>query len=333
MNTTTWNPGSLLQVSGNYWQTFTLHTGVKLDLFTCLGDGPMTADRMAEKLGADERGTAMLMNALSAMGLLVKSGETYTSAEAAAQFLDRNSDAYIGHMILHHHHLTDTWARLDEAVISGKSLDSRNLASREQRREAFLMGMYNIASQQAPQIASVIDLEDRKWLLDLGGGPGTYAIHFCKHNPSLKAVVYDLPTTRPFAEQTIARHDVSDRVSFTPGNYVDEGIPGRYDAVWISHILHAEGPKGCDAILEKAVGALATGGIVLIHEFILDDTMDGPLFPTLFSLNMLQGTELGQSYTESQIRQMLEKSGLSDIERLNYVGPTESGIMKGTFKG
>jgi hypothetical protein len=57
--------------------------------------------------------------------------------------------------------------------------------------------------------------------------------------------------------------------------------------------------------------------------------MDEPLFPALFALNMLMGTDRGQSYSESQIRQMMEKAGLYQIERLDYQGPTESSIMVG----
>ena len=71
------------------------------------------------------------------------------------------------------------------------------------------MGMFNLASLLAPRIAQAIDLSGCRRLLDLGGGPGTYAIHFCLANPGLSAVVYDLPTTRSFAEETIARFDLS----------------------------------------------------------------------------------------------------------------------------
>ncbi len=334
MNTLEWSPGSLLQLSGSYWQAFTLHTGVKLGLFTLIGNGSMTAGQAAEALDADQRGTTLLLNALAAMGLLKKRGEAYRCSAAALKFLNRNSEAYIGHMILHHHYLSDSWSRMDEAVKGGRPLKSRSSASRDdQRREAFLMGMYNIASQQAPQIAREIDLPECKTLLDLGGGPGTYAIHFCKNNPTLKAVVYDLPTTRPFAEKTIEAHGLSDRIAFVPGNFVKDQIPGRYDAVWISHILHAEGPQVCDQIVESAAGALEPGGLLLIHEFILDDTMDGPLFPALFALNMLQGTDAGRSYSEGQLKQMLEKAGASEIRRLDYIGPMESGILVGILPG
>ena len=67
MTTTQWNPGSLLTLSGSYWQAFTLHASVKLDIFTQLNQGALSADEMAERLEADRRGTTMLLNALTLM--------------------------------------------------------------------------------------------------------------------------------------------------------------------------------------------------------------------------------------------------------------------------
>ena len=60
--------------------------------------------------------------------------------------------------------------------------------------------------------------------------------------------------------------------------------------------------------------------------------MDGPLFPALFSINMLLGTESGQSYSQAQLSAMLEEAGVTNIHRLPYVGPTESGVLVGTTK-
>jgi len=98
------------------------------------------------------------------------------------------------------------WSRLDQAVAGGAPVVRKQVSKTddEVQRESFLMGMFNLASMLAPGIAQQIDLSGRKRLLDLGGGPGTYAIHFCKQNPQLSGVVYDLPTTRSFAEKPSA---------------------------------------------------------------------------------------------------------------------------------
>jgi SAM-dependent methyltransferase len=328
MNCIDWNPGTLLQTSGNYWQTCTLHAGVKLEIFSTLGREPKRAAQMADQLMLDRRGVTMLLDALAAMRLLDKRGATYHLTEAAALYLSRDSDRYIGHMIMHHHYLVASWSQLDVAVKSGKPVRSR-AGDHDDRREAFLLGMYNLASQQAPQIVQRVNLAGRRKVLDLGGGPGTYAIHFCHHNPQLEAVVFDLPTTRPFAEKIIDRHGLAERIQFMAGDYTEDALAGRFDAVWLSHILHAEGPDQCRQLIAKAAAVMEKGGVMIIHDFILADSMDQPMFPALFALNMLLGTESGQSYSESQIRQMMEAAGLSQIERLDYQGPTDSSIMVG----
>ncbi len=332
--TSVWNPGSLLQLSGSYWQAFVLHAGVKLDIFSLLSQGTMRADQVAQQINADLRGTSMLLNALAAMGLLEKRKNDYQATQPAVDFLNRASPRYVGHMIMHHHHLSEAWSRMDEAVRTGRPVRPRfSSTSDEQWRQSFLMGMYNMACQQAPRIVSSINLEGRRHLIDLGGGPGTYAIHFCERNPELLAVVFDLPTTRPFAEDTIARHGLSHRIQFIEGDFLTANIAGDYDVAWLSHILHSEGAVACETLISKAVRLLKPGGLILIHDFLLNDNMDGPLFPTLFALNMLQATEQGQSYSETQIREMLQKSGIENIERLPYKGPTESGILQGICPG
>ncbi|MDM8522728.1 methyltransferase [Desulfococcaceae bacterium HSG8] len=329
MDTQEWNPGQLFEISGFYWKTCTLHAGVKLDIFTIIGDEQLTGREVARKLNSDERAVTMLLNALSAMNLLTKTGERYANIPSAAALLSKNSPRYIGHMIMHHHHLVATWSRLDEAVKTGKPVRVAYEDDDEQRRESFLMGMFNLAMGIAPGLAKQTDLSGRRHLLDLGGGPGTYAIHFCLNNPRLSATVGDLPTTRPFAEKTIEKFGLSDRISFTDVNYMEDEIKGKYDVVWMSHILHAEGPGDCQKIIWKAVSALEPGGMIMIHDFILDETMDAPLFPSLFSLNMLMATSYGQSYSEKQIREMLSEAGVKDIQRTSFHGPNDSGIITG----
>lgn len=330
MTTTHWHPGTILETSGYYWRTCTLHAGVNLDVFTKIGENALTAEETAEQIGGEARATAMLLDALSAMDLLKKEGDRYANTEASGSYLSQESPKYIGYMIKHHHHLVPSWSRLHEAVKTGGPVRERASFSDPEVRESFLMGMFNNAMLQAPLVAESVDLPERGHLLDLGGGPGTYAIHFCLKHPNLRATVYDLGTTRPFAEKTVERFDLSERIRFEAGDYTDaESLGGPYDAAWLSHILHGEGPETGRAILRKAAAALSRGGLLLIHEFILDNSRDTPLFPALFSLNMLLGTDGGQAYSEGELTEMMTEAGLRDIRRLPFRGPTDSGILQG----
>ncbi len=82
-------------------------------------------------------------------------------------------------------------------------------------------------------------------------------------------------------------------------------------------------------IVTGAAAGLNRGGVLLVHEFLLNDTLDGPEFPALFSLNMLLGTPGGQAYSGGQVAEMLRAAGLTDIARLDFAGPNDSGIVAG----
>jgi SAM-dependent methyltransferase len=330
MENNTWTIPDLLQLSGAYWGACALHAGVRLDIFTPLKAGARSAAEVAGERSLDPRATAMLLDALSAMGLLTKQGDRYAATNFAAETLVRTAPGYLGHIIQHHHHLMAGWAQLHEAVQSGGPIRERvSHADDEIARESFLMGMFNLASQLAPRIAPAIDLAGRQRLLDLGGGPGTYAIHFCRQYPSLTATVYDLPTTRGFAEKTIERFGLTERISFHAGDYHADPVPTGFDVAWLSHVLHADGPQACATILAKGAGALVPGGLLLVQEFVLNDAKDGPPFPALFSLNMLLGTPSGQSYAQGELAAMLAAAGLQDVRRLPLDLPNGAGIMVG----
>lgn len=327
-----WNKGKLMEISSGFWQSSTIHAGVKLEVFTIIGSDSLNAESVASKAGASLRGMKALLNALTAMGLLNKTDGSFSNTDFSKQFLDKTSPDYTGFIIMHHHHLVHPWSKLDEAVVTGESI-RRSVSDTENEieRESFLMGMFNTASASAPVYAKLLDLNDCRHFLDFGGGPGTYAIHFCLNNPEMKATVFDLPTTRKFAEKTIDSFGLSERIRFREGSYLEKriGLEQEYDAVWLSHILHGESPEDAEGLVKKAVSVLKPGGKILIHEFILNDSMDGPLFPALFSLNMLTGTEKGQAYSDSELRQMLLNSGITEIERIAVNSPNDAGILVG----
>lgn len=327
-----WNKAKLIEASGSYWKICAIHTAVKLNVFTILAGRKLTALDIAKETNTDKRAVTMLLNALVALNLLSKADNTYSNTKESNALLSKDSSDYLGYILMHHHHTMDSWMRLDQAIKTGKPLREREAYREEEFRENFLMGMFNLAMDIAPKIVSLIDASKRRHLLDLGGGPGTYAIHFCLKNPKLKATVFDLPQTRPFAEKTIAKFNLADRINFIGGDYLIDSIKGSYDLALLSHILHSVGPQDCQRIINKVVSALMPGSMVIIHDFILNDTMDGPLFPALFSLNMLLGTQEGQAYSEKQIIDMLEKAGIKEIKRIAFDSPNDSGIITGIVK-
>ncbi len=321
-----WNVEKLLGTSSSYWRGCTLQAGIRLEVFTLIGGRTMTLNEICSNLQADLRGTELLLNALAGMQLLIKEESTYKNTDFSIEYLTQTSDSYMGHIILHHHHILDGWAQLDQAVKTGDPISRRSYGE-EIERESFLMGMFNIAKNVAPLVASQLNLDGRKRLLDLGGGPGTYAIHFCLDNPELTAVIFDRATTEPFARKTVGSYNLEERIVFAAGDFTQDSIPhGPYDAAWLSHILHSNDYATCEKIISATIDVMAPGGVLLIHDFILDDNKDTPEYPAIFSLNMLINNQ-GRTYSENEIVSMLAKGGVNKVERHTFQGPNTSSIL------
>lgn len=324
-----WNVGTLLSISSGYWRGCTLQAAVRLRIFTFLGQEKAGAAEIAEKASTDSRATGLLLDALTAMGLLEKEQGSYANTPFTSTYLREDSKDYMGHIILHHHHLLDGWAQLDKAVCTGKKVERRSYGASEER-ESFLLGMFNLATGLAPQIAENIDLSGRKRLLDLGGGPGTYSIQFCLKNPDLRAVIFDRPTTEPIAKKVVASFNLDKRITFEAGDFTTSALPTPlFDVAWLSHILHSNSYKHCEQCIQKTADSLEPGGLLLIHDFILTAEKDGPEFPALFALNMLVGTQEGRSYSVREVTDMMEKAGLTEIRHHTFRAPNDSSILSG----
>lgn len=305
-----WTATTFLQASGMFWESFTLHAALALDIFTPLAAGPLSIEELARRTGCSRRGLDMLVTALCALELLRRNEDGDCELQPfARQYLCRGETAYLGYMVGHHQGLVPGWSRLADAVRTGRDVCDAAPPPTE-NREYFLMGMRNVANAQASRSVPHIDLGGRRRLLDLGGGTGAYAVRFCREHPELTATVFDLPASRPFAEQVLREEGLTDRISFTAGDFTRDALPSGFEVAWLSQILHGLHRDTAAEVVRKAGQALADGGLLLIQEFTLDDDRSGPLHPALFSLNMLVGTREGQAYTRAEIAAFMRAAGV-----------------------
>lgn len=61
-------------------------------------------------------------------------------------------------------------------------------------------------------------------------------------------------------------------------------------------------------LLRKAYEKMDTPGMVIINEFMVDEEETGPLFSTLFNLNMLKQIPQGRTYKFFDIKSWLEEA-------------------------
>jgi hypothetical protein len=74
-----------------FHRTAALKAAIELDVFTAIGEGAATADVLAQRCHASERGMRILCDYLTVIGFLTKTGNHYALTQDSALFLDRRS--------------------------------------------------------------------------------------------------------------------------------------------------------------------------------------------------------------------------------------------------
>ena len=171
---------------------------------------------------------------------------------------------------------------------------------------AFIWGMHAIARDLAPKVAAKLDLSGVRRLLDLGGGPATYAITFAQANPELAATVFDLPLPLKIARENIAKNGLTDRVETLAGNFLQDDIGTGYDFIWVSQILHSHDEEHCRLIIAKSVAALKGGGKLAIQDFYLnaDGASPTPKSPDRpYSVHLATFPDAGDVFGDASVRE------------------------------
>ena len=313
-----------------------LIAAIELDLFTAIGTEAWAIPDLARGMKVSERGLAILCRNLAMAGLLKKQGETYRNSRLSATALNAHHLAYRGdYLRLITSHWAD-WGRLPESVKSGLPLDHDEPDESDYRRR-FTWAMHHRTLETAPKIAAQIGLREARTLLDLGGGPGTYAMAFLAKNPTLRATVCDRPAALDVANEIASTHKASARLSLMPLDFLVEPIPGTYDIIWCSNVLHIYSPTDNQGLFRRALAALNPGGRLLIQDAFLHDR-EG-LFPeeaSLFAVSMLLFTERGDTYKAAETRTWLTEAGFERIKVLRMKKGTEDwegGIMEARSPG
>lgn len=306
----------LLRLAHGYTLAKVFFTANDLDLFSRLESGREAVD-LAFELGVDARALGLLLNALTAMGLLQKAGDHYRNAPVANEFLVQGKN-YRGSIFRHLHHCWEAWNELPQVLRAGHPLTAREadiLGVREEWTRDFIRGMDDVTRELAPQVAAQLDFSDARILLDVGGGPGTYAAAFLETHPLLHEVrLFDLPGALEVGRERLAARGLLSRVHLIEGDFTRDEFGGGVDVVWISQVFHSRDEEGCRMLVEKAWRALNPGGWLAVHEFLLDEEKTSPPSAALFAVHMLVMTEGGRAYSGSEILAWMQEVGFVQTE-------------------
>ena len=297
-----------------------LLTGVELDLFGQLGESELNAQELADLLKTDPRGTEILCDALVSLDILTKEEGKYRNTPTSLKYLSSRSTRFRGGGLRHMAHLWQSWSRLTEVVQKGgPELGPWS----DEKREAFIQAMEHHAKGVAEQTVKVLDLSGAKRMLDMGGGPGAFAIALVKENSNLEAVVLDLPYALNIARKAIEEAGLSTRITLKEGDFFKDDLGGPYDMVLLSSIIHSMDEEENHFLLNRAKEALNPGGLLVIRDFLVDASHTEPQQAAVFAVNMLVNTRGGRTYSYEEISGWLKELGFLNIEWKDLDGPSK----------
>src|SRR3954447_21106481 len=225
------DPSHIMEVGMGFWASKTLLSAVELELFTKLGEEPLTGPQMAETLGLHARAIPDFPDALVALGLLDREdgGDSalYRNTQATAAFLDKASPTYIGGILeMANARLYAFWGDLTEALRTGKPQNEikqtgkamfEELYSDPDRLEQFMNAMAGISMGPFQMLAEKFDFSGYETLCDVGGATGQLSITVANRHPHIRCATHALGVGEPIAKRTIDSAGMSDRVTTTAG--------------------------------------------------------------------------------------------------------------------
>jgi 2-polyprenyl-3-methyl-5-hydroxy-6-metoxy-1,4-benzoquinol methylase len=314
------SPQLFFQTINAYQRTEALKAAIELNVFTAIGEGNSTADKIAQRCQASERGTRILCDFLTIMGFLNKEGNRYSLTQDSAVFLDQRSPAYLGGTIefMSTEKLTDNFKNFAEAVRKGGSTDEEGgtIAPDNPIWVKFARGMAPMIAMPAQIMAKLVDPEANRKLkvLDIAAGHGLFGIALAKNNPQAEIVALDWPKVLEVAHDNATQAGVSDRYATLAGSAFEVDFGTGYDLVLLTNFLHHFDQPTCESLLRKVYSALVKGGRAVTLEFVPNEDRISPPDAAAFSVMMLGSTPSGDAYTFSEFERMFENVGFSRSE-------------------
>jgi hypothetical protein len=238
-----------------------------------------SAEALGRALGCDRQGMRLLLDLLSANGIVeerngdVRFSRRFLTALRFRDLLEMKLD-FSGFLI-------NDFADLFTALVknpAGFTGQSKLFQLFDYRRaldlrfenyaptRAWMRITTTLSRYEAQAALQHYDFGRHSRVLDVGGNSGEFVLQLCRRHPQLTATVFDLPLVCEIGMEHVLSEPERDRIGFLKGDVRAELLPGGYDLIMFKSMLHDWPAQEARGFLDKAVRALKPGGAVLVFE-------------------------------------------------------------------
>jgi hypothetical protein len=305
-----------------YRESAALMAGVELGLFTQIAKGHDTESSLADALGLTALHAERIIVACVGLGLVERDGECLKNAPDVERFLVEGERQYAGEWMLFTKPDWDEWGRLtdhlrnetpprvDNVKVSEFSVDD---ARRYHR------ATYSIGRGAGRLFLRQVDLSEKSFMIDIGGGSGAYCIEACKAHSGLKACVLDLPSVAVVAREFIGEHDLTDRIEARACDFNNDAFPQGADVAVMASNLPMYGRDEFRAVVAKTFKALAPGGEMHLIGEALNAERTAPADAGLWGLSEALVNGTGLAHSTADVEGYFTDAGFEQVSTSPFV--------------
>jgi SAM-dependent methyltransferase len=322
-------PSTIQRHAYAIYRPLAMLAGMKLDLFTPLASGPMTAAELSKALGLRPDKLSPLLLALVHADLLTLADDRFSNTPETDTYLVKGRPTYMGSA---HELYTDMWSAalgVAQSIGSGVPHARHDFdAMSDSELGAFFRGLHAGAMATGRQLATAFKFDRFQSLLDVGGGSGGVAISACQSCASLRATVLELPKVAAIATTFVEAAGLMQRIDVVATDILASPPEGTHDLAVLRYLLQVLSPDQARNALQNVGAALRPGGELFIIGHVLDDARLSPEAAVGMNLVFLSLYDDGRSYTETEHRSWLEEAGFKEVSVLFGAGPSGASIVR-----
>jgi SAM-dependent methyltransferase len=278
----------------------------ELGIFEALADAPADLTALAARTGLTTRAARISVDAMVALGFVERTGDLYRNGDAAQTFLaGRPGPDLRPYLRLADEILYPTFEALAQALGSGPPREVFELD--EAKQQVLSAGIEAILAGPAAALGHAVDVSDRRRLLDVGGGTGSWTIALARLHAHLHATILDVRTET--AVERVLDADLSDRVDVSTADVLADELPGGYDVFLVSNLVHYWSPETNIDLLQRIRRVAPTGALLLLVDFWTDPTHTQPVEAALMAGNFAVNMNDGDVYSVEEVTDWLAQSG------------------------
>jgi 2-hydroxy-4-(methylsulfanyl)butanoate S-methyltransferase len=304
-----------------------LFAALEFDLFTHIARGADSIGALVQATGIPENRLQTLLTALKSLGLVSEAGGRFANAPATSRYLVAGAPGDFRDYVRFVNGAVgyESFRHLDEALRGNRIFPDKGfyeglIYETGVGGERFSSAQHSGSLGPARLMAKRVNLNGRSRLLDVGGGSGAYSLAFCAANPRLSATILDFPQTIDTAKRYAREAGFADRITHIAGNAITTDWPSGHDVILMSYVWSAVGADDVRELARRAMAALPSGGLVLIHDFMVDNAREGPPFAAWYLLGSVFDNPTAVCLTPAYVEEILRNIGF-EVEQTEAMLP------------